>query len=78
MYWYVGIMLLKDLSQIFKSKEFPNRWQKEYLHLLTRFEVAIQLDCESILIPSFLPEKPPILPKTVYPEEVVRMYIIIS
>ena len=68
---FLGIMLLKDLSQIFKSKEFPNRWQREYLHLLTRFEVAIQLDRESILIPSFLPEKPPILPKTVYPEEVV-------
>ena len=63
--------MLKDMSQIFRSKEFPNRWQKEYLHLLTQFEVAIQLNHESILIPSFLPEKPPTLPVTMYPEEVV-------
>ena len=71
MFLLIGIMMLKDLSQIFRSKEFPSRWQKEYLHLLTRFEVAIQLDHESILIPSFLPEKPPTLPVTMYPEEVV-------
>ena len=67
--------MLKDLSQIFKSREFPNRWQKEYLHLLTRFEVAIQLDHESILIPSFLPEEPPTLPVTMYPDEVVCLVI---
>ena len=65
--------MLKDLSQIFRSKEFPNRWQKEYIHLLTRFEVAIQLDHESMLIPSFLPENPPTLPVTMYPDEVVRL-----
>jgi len=64
--------MLKNLSQIFRSKEFPIRWQKEYLHLLTRFEVAIQLDKESILIPSFLPEKPPTLPKMMIPPDVVR------
>ena len=69
-------MMLKDLSQIFKSKEFPNQWQREYLHLLTRFEVAIQLDHESILIPSFLPEKPPTLAETVYPAEVVSVLTI--
>ena len=72
--YVLGIMMLEDLSQIFMSKEFPNQWLKEYLHLLTRFEVAIQLDHKSILIPSFLPEKPPTLPVTMYPKEVVCMY----
>ena len=65
MFVYVGVVLLKDFSQIFCNDDFPIQWQKEYLYLLTKFELAVQLDYEHILIPSLLPKT---LPKYLNPE----------
>ena len=37
--------------------EFPMKWKKEYIRLMTMFEVVVEIDQEQILIPSHLPDK---------------------
>ena len=33
------------------------RWKKEYIRLMTMFEVIVEIDADQILIPSHLPSK---------------------
>ena len=40
-------MKIKDFSLLFNEKDFPIKWQKEYLRLLTTFEVRNTL-CDLI------------------------------
>ena len=46
------------MTQIFKGQVFPSTYQSEYIELLGRFEVALALNSEQLLIPSFLPDTP--------------------
>ncbi len=68
-----GIMQIRDLRHIFNDTEFPIRWQKQYIRLLTTFEVAVELGGGELLIPSTLPIASPILPQSMYPEELKRL-----
>ena len=68
---YIGVVLLKDFSQIFHSDDLPIQWQKEYLYLLTKFDLAVQLDHERLLIPSLLPINLPKSQNPDIPKEVV-------
>ena len=56
-------MKTADFSLIFQEEEFPISWKKEYIRLLTTFEVAVELGENELLIPSVLPEMRPILPQ---------------
>ena len=69
----VGVVLLKDFSKLLNCDGFPIQWQKEYIHLLAKFELAIQLDHERILIPSLLPKTLPNYQNPDIPKEVVRI-----
>ncbi|KAI6646758.1 Leucine-rich repeat serine/threonine-protein kinase 1-like [Oopsacas minuta] len=53
-----GILSVSNMAQIFKGQVFPSTYQSEYVELLGRFEVALALDSEKLLIPSFLPDTP--------------------
>ena len=53
-----GILLMKDKFIIIEDK-FPKKYIDHFLTLLDRFEIALVLDRNSILIPSLLPENRP-------------------
>ena len=52
-----GIVYSKDISMLFKDKQFPWQYFEQYLTLLNRFEIALPLDNGWVLIPSMLPEE---------------------
>ncbi len=66
-----GIMKIPDLRYIFNDHEFPIRWQREYIRLLTTFEVAVELRGGELLVPSTLPVARPNLPQSMFPDELV-------
>ena len=47
-----GIMLKKDMEQVFRDNEFPIKWKEEYIRLMTIFEVVVEIDDSQLLIPS--------------------------
>ena len=65
------VMRISDFPLIFNDKEFPIHWKKEYIHLLTTFEVAVELGNGELLIPSTLNPDKPNLPQTMFPEDMV-------
>eukprot|EP00117_Sycon_ciliatum_P014172 scpid4828/ scgid5452/ Leucine-rich repeat serine/threonine-protein kinase 1 len=60
-YMSAGILLRSDVPQLFRDKRFPKQLFDQYLSLLARFEIALPLDSERIMIPSMLPEEAPAL-----------------
>ena len=54
-----GILYIKDIPSLFKDKQFPWQYFEQYLTLLDRFEIALPLDNQRILIPSMLPDERP-------------------
>ena len=46
------------LAHVFKGKLFPQAHRKEYIELLGKFEVALILDRNRLLVPSMLPTRP--------------------
>ena len=64
-------MRIADFSMIFNDQEFPIHWQKEYIRLLTKFEVAAELGNGELLIPSALSPDKPNLSQTMFPENLV-------
>ena len=54
-----GILNCKAIPQLFKDDAFPWQFFEQYLTLLDRFEIALPLDNQRILIPSKLPEERP-------------------
>lgn len=48
-------------------------WKKEYIRLMTLFEVIVEIDAEQILIPSRLPSKVMSDPFLMGSESMVRM-----
>ena len=53
-----GILKTSVLSHIFKGKLFPHTLRNEYIELLSKFEVALLLDRNRMLVPSMLPAAP--------------------
>lgn len=53
-----GILRTSALSHVFKGKLFPQAHRKEYIELLGKFEVALLLDRNRLLVPSMLPSSP--------------------
>ena len=53
-----GILKTSVLSHIFKGKLFPQSLRREYTELLGKFEVALLLDRNRLLVPSMLPLSP--------------------
>ena len=53
---FSGVMKLSDLSQIFRSEKFPANLMKQYINLLSKFEVALPWSAEFLLVPSLLPD----------------------
>ena len=66
-------MRISDFPLIFNDEEFPIRWEKEYIRLLTTFEVAVELGNGELLIPSHLHPRRPNLPQTMFPEDLVSV-----
>ena len=54
-----GILDCKAIPQLFKDNAFPWQFFEQYLTLLDRFEIALPLDKNRILIPSKLPDERP-------------------
>ena len=54
-----GILYSKDVPMLFKDKQFPWQYFEQYLTLLDRFEIALPLDNQRVLIPSMLPDERP-------------------
>ena len=50
-----GVLDISNLQQLFQGDEFPLCLQK-YIALLEKFEVALRIDGDRLLIPSVLPE----------------------
>ena len=73
---YSGVMRIADFPLIFNDKEFPICWEREYIRLLTTFEVAVELGNGELLIPSALHPDKPNLPQTMFPEDLVSLMII--
>ena len=55
-----GILLLKNIGKVLRDEKFPSQHFGQYLTLLDRFEIAFAIDNQQILIPSLLPDTPPI------------------
>ena len=53
-----GILRTTVLSHVFKGNIFPQAHRKEYIELLSKFEVALYLDRHRLLVPSMLPVRP--------------------
>ena len=70
----LGVMRISDFPLIFNDEEFPIHWKKEYIRLLTTFEVAVELGNGELLIPSALNPDKPNLPQTMFPEDMVSNY----
>ena len=49
-----GILRTTILSHVFKGNVFPQAHRKEYIELLSKFEVALYLDRHRLLVPSML------------------------
>lgn len=54
-----GILKTSVLSHLYKGKLFPQQHRKEYIELLGKFEVALLLDNNRLLVPSMLAKSPP-------------------
>ena len=54
-----GILLSKYLPFLFRDDRFPWQYFEQYIMLLDRFEIALPLDNQRILIPSMLPDERP-------------------
>ena len=54
-----GILYSKDIPMLFKDKQFPWKHFEQFLTLLDRFEIALPLDNQRVLIPSMLPDERP-------------------
>ena len=54
-----GILYSKDIPMLFKDKQFPWQYFEQYLTLLGRFDIALPLDNQRVLIPSMLPDDRP-------------------
>ena len=54
-----GILYSKDIPMLFKDKQFPWQYFEQYLTLLSRFDIALPLDSQRVLIPSMLPDDRP-------------------
>ena len=64
-------MRISDFPLIFNDEEFPIHWKKEYIRLLTIFEVAVELGNGELLIPSALNPDKPNLSHTMFPQNLV-------
>ena len=64
-------MCISDFPLIFNDEEFPIHWKKEYIRLLTTFEVAVELGNGELLIPSALNPDKPNLSHTMFPQNLV-------
>jgi serine/threonine protein kinase len=53
-----GILKTSALFHIFKGKLFPPAFRNQYIELLEKFEVALLLDRNRMLVPSMLPSYP--------------------
>ena len=53
-----GILRKSCLQHVFNGKVFPIEFQNEYVEFLNKFEVAIQIDKNSLLVPSCLSCEP--------------------
>jgi len=53
-----GILRSSVLAHVFKGKLFPQQHRKEYIELLGKFEVALSLDRNRLLVPSMLSPSP--------------------
>ena len=54
-----GILYSKDIPVLFRDKQFPWQYFEQYLTLLNRFEIALPLDNQRVLIPSMLMDERP-------------------
>ena len=54
-----GILAVKDVPLLFRGEKFPWQYFKQYVALLDRFDIALPLDRNRILIPSMLSEVRP-------------------
>ena len=54
-----GILYSKDIPILFKHKPFSWQYFEQYLTVLDRFEIALPLDNQRLLIPSMLPDERP-------------------
>ena len=54
-----GILMSKVLPFLFRDERFPWQYFEQYITLLDRFEIALLLDNQRILIPSMLPDEQP-------------------
>ena len=66
-----GVMRISDFPLLFNDQQFPILWEREYIRLLTTFEVAVELGNGELLIPSHLNARRPNLPQTMFPEDLV-------
>lgn len=64
-------MKIRDFPLLFNDDDFPIRWKREYLRLLTTFEVAVEFKQGRLLIPSHLPPEKPKLPQCIPPDNTV-------
>jgi Leucine-rich repeat (LRR) protein/GTPase SAR1 family protein len=51
-----GVLHISDLQQLYQGNEFPHHLHSVYIALLEKFEVALRIGGEKLLIPSVLPE----------------------
>ena len=52
-----GILYFKDIPILLKNEQFPWQYFEQYLTLLDKFEIALPLDNQRILIPSMLSDE---------------------
>ena len=51
-----GILARRNVPFILKGQRYPQEYITQYLQLLERFEIALSIDDEHLLVPSMLPE----------------------
>ncbi|XP_078364681.1 leucine-rich repeat serine/threonine-protein kinase 1-like isoform X2 [Oculina patagonica] len=54
-----GVMKKKDLELVLRDPKFPEDFIPQYLQLMERFEIALSLNDEQLLVPSMLPKEKP-------------------
>ena len=54
-----GILYSNDIPMLFNDKQFPWQYFEQFLALLNRFEIALSLDNQRLLIPCTLPDERP-------------------
>ncbi|XP_063675586.1 leucine-rich repeat serine/threonine-protein kinase 2-like isoform X2 [Bolinopsis microptera] len=52
-----GILKQHKIRHMLKDKRFPETMFPQYLRILNRFEIALKIDADQILIPSLLPQE---------------------